>query len=93
MSLTKDLEKYRDLKAEVQPLLDQLKNLEKSIKQEILSTGEIPEVDGVDVKIRKGYVRSSWDNKMLRGYAVSRPEILDFVKEIEVGPSVVFKIA
>ena len=58
MSLTKDLEKYRDLKAEVQPLLDQLKNLEKSIKQEILSTGEIPEVDGVDVKIRKGYLRS-----------------------------------
>ena len=83
------LARLRNMKVEIAPLLDEIEALEKEVKAEILETGELPEVDGVTVKIRNGYTRSSWDNKALRGYAVNNPEIMQFCKESQIGPSVV----
>jgi hypothetical protein len=83
---------YRNLQIELKPLLDQLKALEKEIKSEILETGQIPEVEGVKIQLRKGYVRSSWDNKLLRGYAVAHPKVLEFVKETQVKRSVSIRV-
>lgn len=79
---------WRELKLKLQPMLDELGRLEKEIKAEVLETGYIPEVEGVKVQLRKGYIRSSWDDKGLRGFAVVHPEILALVKESRVGDSV-----
>lgn len=86
------LETYRDLKIEIQPTIDFLTRLEKIIKRHIVETGEIVEVEGAKTRISRGYIRSAWDNKGLRGYALNRPEILQFLKETEVGPSVRIKL-
>ena len=86
--LADKLERIRDMKAEIAPMLDEIERLEKQVKYEILETGELPQVDGVTVKIRNGYVRSSWDDKGLRGYAVLRPEIMQFLKETTTNPTV-----
>lgn len=83
-----DLIELRELKAELAPMLDMIARREKKIKDALLELGEKPEVDGVKVSFRSGYVRSSWNNKSLRGYAAAHPEIMEFVKESEVSPSV-----
>jgi len=85
------LKKFRDLKVELEPKLEELKLLEKSIKDEILITGELIENEWVNVSFRKEYIKSSWDNKGLRGYAVIRPDVLNFLKETLVKSSVVIK--
>ena len=69
-----------------------MKTLEKHIKAEVKQTGELVMVDGAYTKFGKGYTRTSWDNKGLRGYAVAHPEIMEFCKETEVGPTVSIKI-
>ena len=88
MNVSEKLEKLRDMKAEIAPMIDEIAALEKEVKSDILDTGEVPEVDGVAVKIRNGYTRQAWDGKALMGYAVSNPEIMQFCKESNVGPSV-----
>lgn len=92
MSPAAALEVYRDLKAEIAPMLARAKRLEKFIKTEIMATGELIEVECAKTSFRKGYIRSSWDNKQLRGYAVAHPEVLSFVKETNVSPTVVIKL-
>lgn len=82
------LERLRDMKAEIMPMLNEIAQLEKEVKSDILDTGEIPEVDGVMVKIRNGYSRQSWDGKALQGYAAAHPEIMQFCSETNVAPSV-----
>lgn len=84
-----ELVELRELKAELAPMLDMIARREKKIKDALLELGEKPEVDGVKVTFksgRSGYTRSTWNNKLLRGYAVAHPEILAFVKETEVSP-------
>ena len=92
MNLEDKLTQYRDLQIELKPILEQLKALEREIKAEVLDTGQLPDVEGIKVQLRKGYTRSTWDNKLLRGYAVAHPEILEFVKETQVRGSVSLKV-
>ena len=87
------LEMYRDMKTELQPALDQLKAIENDIKKHVKETGEVAEIDGASVSLRHGYTRTSWDGKALKGYAAAHPEILEFCKERQVGPSAVIKVA
>lgn len=86
--VTQKLERLRDMKAEIAPMLNEIAQLEKEVKSDILDTGEIPEVDCVTVKIRNGYSRQSWDSKALQGYAAAHPEIMQFCSESSVAPSV-----
>lgn len=92
LNVEEALAAYRDMKIELAPTLKVMKHLEKFIKSEVLSTGELIQVDGAKTAFRKSFTRSSWDNKALRGYAAAHPEILDFVKETEVGPTVSIKL-
>jgi len=87
-----NLKMYAEMKAELQPALELLKSIEGDIKKHVLSTGEVAEVDGASVAIRNGYTRQSWDGKKLEGYATAHPEILDFQKVTEIGPSAVIKV-
>ena len=92
MQLEKALNEYVELKEKLEPQLAELKAMEAVIKQHVLDTGEVAETQRAKVSIRKGYVRSSWDNKALRGYAAAKPEILEFCKESEVAPAVVIMV-
>jgi len=40
------------------------------------------------VRYRAGYIRRTWNDKMLIGYAQAHPEILAFVKETHVPPKI-----
>ena len=86
------LERYRDMKTELQPALNVLKSLEKEIKAHAMDTGEVVEIDGASVSIRNGYTRISWDGAALSGYAAAHPEIMQFCKEREIGPAAVIKV-
>ena len=90
--LEKMLEAYRDMKAELQPMLTELKSMEKHIKDRVMETGEVVEIDGASVSIRKGYTRSSWNGKALTGYGAAHPEIMQFCTEREIGPAAVIKV-
>ena len=91
-SLESMLERYREMRAEIQPSLDFMKAIEKKIKTRVMETGEVAEVDGASVSIRSGYTRTSWDGKALQGYAAAHPEIEQFCKTSEVGPAAVIKV-
>ena len=86
------LMEYRDAKIELQPILAELKNMEKHIKTLVMETGEVAEVDGCAVSIRNGYTRTSWNGKALQGYAAAHPEIEQFRKSSEVKPAAVIKV-
>ena len=92
ITLEYKLAKLRDMKTEIAGHLAAIERLEKECKEEILETGELPNVPGLDVSIRKGYERVTWDGKGLQGYAVAYPEILDFAKKSVTKPSVVIKV-
>jgi hypothetical protein len=92
MTIENKIQAYHDIYTELKPLIDEMKTLEKEIKSHVLETGQIPEVAGVEIKLRKGYKRSTWNNDMLRGYATSHPEILDFAKETLVKASVSMRV-
>lgn len=79
------LSEWRSIKDSIQPQLDRLKHLETRIKSHCLETRGLPWLPNVaKTSFRKGYIRSSWNNKGLRGYAVVNPEILIFLKETSV---------
>ena len=86
------LKDYRNAKVDLQPALTELKNMEKHIKQLVMDTGEVAEIDGVSVSIRNGYTRSSWNTKGLEALASLHPWILRQRTEREIGPSVVIKV-
>lgn len=90
--MEKQLQRYKALKELLSPMLDELKQLENEIKSHVLETGELVSIDGVTTSIRKGYTRSSWDTKGLKGYAKAYPDVLDFLKESKVNDSVVIKV-
>lgn len=91
-NLEATLNEYAAMKAELQPMLDQLQSLEFAIRQHVVETGEVAETELAKVTIRHGYERASWDSKKLDGYAAAHPEILAFRTVTEVGPSAVIKV-
>lgn len=92
LTLDEMLEMYRDMKNELAPMLDDMNVLEEQIKAHVKETGETGNVDGVTVKIKNGYERTSWDGKALKGYAAAHPEIEQFMKVTTVAPSVTIKV-
>jgi hypothetical protein len=90
--LNKMLEQYRDMKTELQPAIDAMRDLEKRIKTHVLDTGEFGDVDGIIVATRRGYTRKSWNGKALEGYAAAHPEIMQFCTVSETRPSVSIKV-
>lgn len=84
-----------------QPIIDQLKGVikdlespEREIKKslsEMMEPGETVETDLVSVQMRNGYERRSWESDKLEGFAIDHPEILQWRKVAEVGPSLVVK--
>ena len=82
--LNEAIERLDAMRAELGPAIDQMTALEKDIRAHVLETGETHD----RITIRNGYTRVSWDNRALAGYAVDHPEIKQFAKESEVGPSV-----
>jgi len=90
MDIEQTLAEYKALKLELEPKLQEVKELEIALKKQLLVIEHsLPiELSGVKCTLRKGYTRSSWDNKSLRGYAAAHPEI----KESEVNSTVVLKI-
>ena len=83
---------YRDMKIELKPALDLLAELEMQIKEHVRETGETIDIDGASITVRPGTVRKTWDNRALEGYAVSHPEILQFLKKSPVAPAVTIKV-
>lgn len=91
-NLEEMLAQYRDMKQELTPAMDALKNLENTIKAHVKETGETAEVEGASISIRNGYTRVSWDSTALAGFAVVHPEINEFKTVREIGPSVTIKV-
>ena len=90
--LAEMLADYRDMVAKLKPALAEMNDLKKAIQQHVIETGEVGEVEGCKVSIRKGYTRMSWNGKGLQGYAVANPEVLAFATEKEVKASAVIKV-
>jgi hypothetical protein len=92
LTLSDKLELLIEMKCEIAPQLQTIKDLETEIKEEVLATGEIPQAEGAKVTIRSGYRRASWDTKALEGFAAAHPEILVFKQEKAYPPSVSIRI-
>lgn len=86
------LAQWRNLKSTLQPMLDDLSNLENEIKSRVTDLGEPVRISGASATIRNGYTRETWDGKALNGYAAAHPEILQFRSETAVKPAVVLKM-
>ena len=78
--------------AEIETEISTLAELERNIKEHSLNTGEVASAGGWAVSIRKGYTRRTWPDKLLTGYAAAHPEIEQFCKVTEIGPSAVIKV-
>jgi hypothetical protein len=85
------LAEYADLKAQVAPVLERIKVLEREIKSVAVECGGL-DTPMARVEIRKAYERVSWDSRALAGYAAVHPEILQFRKVTQVGVSAAIKI-
>lgn len=71
----------------------QLAQLESEIKKLVVSLGTPIVVAGcARATYRRGYTRTSWNGKALKGYAAAHPEILEFKKETQIKPSVSIKM-
>ena len=69
-------------------LTENIKNLEEQIKAEVLQSGESVKTDKIMAVWNKG--KTTWDSRLLDGYAVAHPEILQARK---VGnPTVSFRM-
>ena len=71
---------------------ERLDALEKEIKIAVVEEGHSERGFGISVTFRSGYVRNSWDNDKLEGFAAVHPEILPFRKQTDVNPSVSMKV-
>ena len=70
------------------PLTERIKALEEEIKAAVLTIGETIKTDEISAIWNKG--KTTWDGRLLEGYAVAHPEIL---KAQKVGqPTVSFKL-
>lgn len=69
-----------------------ISELEQIIKDVTLLRATSFKSEHGKVSYRKGYVRASWDDRALLGYAVDHDAILSFRKETEVKPSVSIEV-
>jgi len=72
--------------------LARMEELKKEIQQGVKEYGQTLKHDGVTATFRNPYVRTSWDNKGLEGYALHDPKVLTFRKQTDVGASVAVKV-
>jgi len=75
-----------------EPFDTQIADIETEIKKAAIVAKHSFKTKYGKVGYRKGYIRTSWDTKMLLGYAVAHKEVLEFKKETEIKPSVTIKI-
>jgi len=92
-------EEIASLEADLAPLQNRiaylrqpLEDLEEAIKEEAIRIAATTEAYGIKVSYRKGYTRTSWDGKLLDGFAMAHPEILAARKESTISPSASVKI-
>lgn len=91
MTIEEKIALLRDLSLEFEPMIKRIAQLKREIADELLATGEKPDVFGVKVTFRKGSETLRWDSKALEGYAAANPEISQFAKLTVTKPSVSFK--
>ena len=70
------------------PILDEIKALQDEVKAEVLTLGETVKTDEIQAIWNKG--KTTWDGKLLEGYAVAHPEILQAQKTGQ--PTVSFRL-
>lgn len=92
MNLEELLADYRDLTHELSPALAELKQLKSEIREHVLDTGELAEIEGAKISVRRGGTRTTWNGKMLEGFEMAHPEIGAAKTVKKVGPSVVIKV-
>ena len=89
VTLEELLEKYRDMKTELAYPLEQLKTLEKKIREHVKETGETADIDGARITVTAPKKpRVKWDTKALEGVAALNPKILALRTEYWASPSV-----
>jgi hypothetical protein len=74
-----------------EPYQEKMAALEEKIKAATLELERPANVGGVQVTYRRGYTRTTWDSRALKGYAAAHPEIDDFKSEKYIKPHVGFK--
>jgi len=72
------------LEAKLSELKAPLEELERAIKDKVVSDGESVEYLGVRATYTKAHTRYSWSNDKLEGFAMAHPEILAARKESRV---------
>lgn len=81
-------ERYEELYLSLRSEVEELERLKKEIKSYVLEAGETISHGRVKATYKRGYTRTYWDGSGLKGYAVAHPEINNFRKDREYGPSV-----
>lgn len=75
-----------------EPLQKQIDELEEYIRAQVLELGFSTSHAGVEAKHRKGYERTTWNNKEMTKLCMSNPALLELLaparKVSEVSPSV-----
>lgn len=90
--LEERIAELRRLKALVAPTLAEISEIEKQIKDVIISRCESFAHNGVTVQFRAGATRVTWDAKALDGYLAAHPEIADFRRETTGKPTAAITI-
>ena len=80
----------RQLAEDEAPYRERLQDLSQQIESEVHGNGitKTFSTEWATVKYRAGYIRRSWNDKMLLGYAQAHPEIMAFAKETHVPPKI-----
>jgi len=85
-------ESLKPIQNEIDFLRKPLNDLADAIKEAVLAEGRSVEGHGIKASYRRGYTRTSWDGKLLDGFAMAHPEILAARKESTIKPSASVKI-
>lgn len=83
------LNEYATVQMLLAPLQEQAKELREAIKAHVMESG-IDRADSgmAEVKYVPSYIRTTWDSKALKGYAVDHPELNQFCKATPVSATV-----
>ncbi|MHA2428655.1 MAG: hypothetical protein ACXADB_11590 [Candidatus Hermodarchaeia archaeon] len=89
MDLEKKLALYRDMQVELALPLEQMKKLEKEIKDYVRETGETAEIDGARIRVTPPKKpRVYWDTKGLEGVLAIYPKLGKLRTEKMASPSI-----
>jgi len=75
----------------IKPQQEYAENLIQKAKDYIIESQSNFECDFVELKYRKGAVRTSYDTKAIDTYAETHPEVLEFRKTTDVKPTAALK--